>query len=106
MSPQARKYAFSLFPRGACGPAAELMDRIVLDETGCKGVYVCGTGHPELCPRQSHAWLEVGGYIVDLTYDQFPGTGLEGWVFEHSHWHAQFEAQSQALCLQPALWME
>lgn len=106
MSPQERQHAFSLFPRGACGPAAELMGRIVLNETGHTGTYVCGTGHPELRPQQSHAWLAVEGYIVDLTYDQFPGTGLEGWVFKHSSWHAQFDLRSQPLCLKPAMWME
>jgi hypothetical protein len=104
LTPQQRAYIFSEFPRGACGPTTELMGRIVLEETGHRGIYVCGAGHPELRAQQSHAWLEVGGYIVDLTHDQFPGTGLDGWVFEHTRWHAAFEREITQLCLQPSQW--
>lgn len=106
LTPQQRTYIFSEFPRGACGPATELIGRIVLEATGHTGIYVCGARHPELREQQSHAWLEVSGYIVDLTHDQFPGTGLDGWVFEHSHWHAGFEREINELCLLPSQWFQ
>lgn len=80
------------------------MGRIVLEQTGQTGIYVCDGGHPALGPQQSHAWLEVGGLIVDLTHDQFEHIGLVGWVFKASSWHARFERDINELCLSPARW--
>jgi len=41
--------------------------------------------------EQSHAWFEVGEFLVDITHDQFEGTGLCGWVFERGNeWHTLF----------------
>lgn len=99
-----REHGFAAFPRATCGPVSELMGRIVVEQLGITGVYVWGNNHPRLRPEQSHAWVEVNGFIIDLTYDQFPGTGLNGWVFEASPWHAAFSRESQALCLSPKLW--
>lgn len=104
MTPKERGLEFGSFPHGTCGPVSELMGRIVLERTGHEGIYVCGDGHPALKPQQSHAWLEVGGVIVDLTYDQFEGTGLAGWVHETSRWHAQFDREPHGLCLKPSQW--
>lgn len=79
------------FPWGTCGPAAEIVGRILKEELACDGVYVCGDGHPNLRRSQSHAWFEVDNYIVDITHDQFQGTDLSGWVFERNMgWHARF----------------
>jgi hypothetical protein len=83
--------AFSGFPKGSCGPAAEIVGRILKEEAGYEGVYVCGYRHLQLKPSQSHAWYEVDDYIIDVTYDQFKGTGLTGWVFRRGQgWHAEF----------------
>jgi hypothetical protein len=83
---------FNGFPVAACGPASELVGRALKERFGVEGVYVCGVGHPALPERQTHAWLETDNVIIDVTYDQFPGTGLQGWVFPRdSAWHAQFE---------------
>jgi hypothetical protein len=82
---------FFKFPVASCGPAAEIVGRILKEKLGCNGVYVCGVGHPDLRSNQSHAWFEIGNYIIDITYDQFPSTGLSGWVFERGvGWHAEF----------------
>jgi len=55
------------------------------------GRYVCGSDHSDMKPSQSHAWYEVGDYIVDITHDQFEGTGLVGWVFDRDHsWYERF----------------
>jgi hypothetical protein len=79
------------FPKASCGPAAEIVGRILKEKLDCYGVYVCGDGHPSLEHGQSHAWYEVGNYIIDITHDQFQGTGLSGWVFEReTGWHAEF----------------
>lgn len=83
---------FMGFPRGSCGVAAELLGRVIKEEAGYDGVYVCGAEHARLVPSQTHAWFEVGEYIVDITYDQFDGTGLSGWAFTRgAGWHAEFE---------------
>lgn len=92
------------FPRGACGVASELLGRIILERTGFTGTYVCGDGHPALEPQHSHAWVEVEGFIVDITHDQFADTGLDGWVFEESPWHTKFRRERNLLCLNPADW--
>lgn len=104
MTPTQRGIGFADFPRGTCGPVSELMGRIVLERTGHLGRYVVGDGHPALSSQQSHAWLEVDRLIVDLTYDQFLGTGLSGWVFDASDWHAAFETEVLGLCLKPEQW--
>jgi hypothetical protein len=106
MRPAQRGVGFESFPRGTCGPVSELMGRIVLERLGVEGTYVCGSGHRSLREHQSHAWIEVGPYIVDLTHDQFTGTGLAGWVFDHSEWHALFERDEHRLCLDPKNWMQ
>lgn len=82
------------FPRGACGPASEIFGRLLQEEVGYQGIYVCGHSHPQLGEEQTHAWFVVGDYLVDVTHDQFNGTGLEGWVFELGKgWHALFGEQ-------------
>jgi hypothetical protein len=82
---------FAGFPKGSYGPAAEIVGRIIKEKTGYEGLYVCGSGHASLKPSQTHAWYEVGAYIIDITYDQFEGTGLTGWVFRRGEgWHSQF----------------
>lgn len=101
-----RDIGFEYFPKGTCGPVSELIGRLVLEQTGHEGTYVCGGGHPDLPPQQSHAWLEVGSFIVDLTHDQFDGTGLRGWVFSNSAWHRGFTREEMRLCLQPSSWMQ
>lgn len=80
------------FPLGACGPAAEIVGRILKEQLGLDGTYVCGTGHPELKSNQTHAWYEVSNCTVDITYDQFCNVDLKGWVFRSkSTWHAKFQ---------------
>jgi len=82
---------FRGFPRGACGPASEVLGRILSDEFGLEGFYVCGRDHHRLKREQSHAWVEIDGFIVDITHDQFRDTGAIGWVLlQNSPWHAGF----------------
>lgn len=77
------------FPIGACGDAALLLGTLLKDR-GCGSFeYVCGsigesTGGSE---APSHAWLEGGGFVVDVTADQF-GEGLDPViVVPESGWH-------------------
>lgn len=106
MTPAQRGIGFAEFPRGTCGPVAELMGRLTFEATRVNGRYVSGIGHPDLAPQQSHAWLEVRGLLVDVTHDQFAGTGLVGWVFVSSTWHSKFDAEARPLCLDPKDWWQ
>lgn len=82
---------FHGFPKGACGPASEVLGRLLKDKFQIEGTYVCASDHSQLRREQTHAWVEVGEFIIDITHDQFQGTGLSGWVFEReAGWHAQF----------------
>ena len=83
---------FQGFPRGSCGPAAELVGRLLEERLHLQGAYVCGSNHPELDPEGiSHAWVEAGGFVIDITHDQFAGTGVSGWVVAASSaWHVRF----------------
>ena len=94
-----RTVALMEFPRGACGATTDLMGRWVFEATNRTGLYVCGIGHPDM-PQQTHGWLELDGLVVvDLTHDQFAGTGLVGWIFESSPWHANFETDKHPVWL-------
>lgn len=43
--------------------------------------------------RHSHAWLQQGPIIVDITADQFPEIDHAVIVSDGSVWHAAFEAE-------------
>lgn len=97
---------FEGFPIGACGPAAELVGRLLHERFGVAGQYVCGSGHSRLRSSQTHAWFEAGGFVFDLTHDQFADTDVEGWVLPlTSPWHSGFEDldRRDGLCM-PAGW--
>jgi hypothetical protein len=101
----AKGSTFNGFPRAACGPAAEIVGRILKETLQYEGVYVCGCHHPQLKSESSHAWFEVGDFIIDITYDQFQGTGLSGWVFKGgTGWHAQFTSLERRTFCTPDNW--
>lgn len=78
--------SFHEFPMGFCGDASLLLGKY-LDEMGLGQFdYVCG----EL-GRQSHAWLEKDGIIVDITADQFDGVTEEVTVSDNNDFHKRFE---------------
>lgn len=102
----AKGSTFSGFPKGACGVASDILGRIVWETLQYEGEYVCGTRHPKLKKGTSHAWFEVGEYIIDVTHDQFQATGLSGWVFERNDgWYVQFQSleRRQGFCM-PSGW--
>lgn len=104
MDAQRRDMGFERFPWGSCGDTAHLIGRIVFERTGRVGTWVVGDHHPALKSTQTHAWMEIDGFIVDLTYDQFDGTGLTGWVLSQSPWHAGFARRTDSLMVDGAGW--
>ncbi len=97
---------FNGFPSSACGVASDIVGRVVWEALQFEGEYVCGKRHPKLKSGVSHAWFEVGDFIIDVTHDQFQTTGLSGWVFNRNDgWYALFRSQErrQGFCM-PSGW--
>lgn len=62
---------FRRFPKGCCGDASVLLGHYLL-ENGIETDYVCGTYYgDDTFDRQSHAWLQINGIVIDVTGDQF-----------------------------------
>lgn len=91
-----RGSAFNGFPTMCCGIASEIMGEIIGETLKLEFELVIGKHHSTLEDEPSHAWIEVGEFILDVTYDQFHGTGLSGWVFDRGNgWHSQFTSQTR-----------
>ncbi len=82
--------SFHEFPMGSCGDASLLLGKYI-DEMGFGQFdYVCGEHG-----RQSHAWLEKDGIIVDITADQFVGVTEAIIVTDNNDFHKRFEEDSR-----------
>ena len=82
------KNIFASFPKETCGHCSILLG-LYLQEIGCLEVqYVCG--EREFGRRKSHAWLEIGNVIVDITADQFPERAEPVVVTQDRTWHGKF----------------
>ncbi|MCG8016212.1 MAG: hypothetical protein JAY97_08355 [Candidatus Thiodiazotropha sp. 'RUGA'] len=81
---------FKAFPRGSCGNASLLLGNW-LTRCGFKNIQVVLAKKEE---GPSHSWLIVGGYIVDITADQFEEQGY-GLYPLNSEYHAAFSEQEE-----------
>ncbi len=94
------------FPRGQCGTACLILNIILLEELGISGEYICGRFRLN-GEYQSHAWLVVASYIVDVTADQFaatfPDLNQPVIVTRQSSWHQSLtiEQRSDGLLSNP-----
>lgn len=80
------------FPSGACGDTSLVLGQ-VLDDHGIGGFeYVCGYKYKDDGTSSSHAWLQKGPLIVDITADQFPEVLDAVIVSADSAWHAEWHA--------------
>jgi len=84
------------YPKGSCGFASNVLGYVLDLVLNQPIYYVWG----ERSDEQSHAWLEIGGYVVDITGNQFadkkrPNT----FVVEKnmSQWYDQFRDQEKRL---------
>ncbi|HEY2012884.1 MAG TPA: hypothetical protein VGH38_05250 [Bryobacteraceae bacterium] len=76
------------FPRGVCGAVCFLLGHYLM-ENGFPGAeYVNGIRGAD---RQSHAWIETDGMIVDITADQFSEIAEGVIVTSERGWYEQFE---------------
>lgn len=78
------------FPNGACGDTALLL-----------GHHLAELGHGEFRyylgwrNGRSHAWLQSGSVIVDITADQFEDFDDPVFVSDRSSWHEEFAGTDQ-----------
>ncbi|WP_322978803.1 hypothetical protein [Pseudomonas sp. C11] len=83
------------FPIGACGDTAFLLGAY-LNDLGIEGFhYVCGTkGSHANNTWLTHAWLQKGDLVIDITADQFTDITTAIVIAERSTWHATFRTDS------------
>jgi hypothetical protein len=75
---------FRSFPRGACGATCDVLATVLESRFSVKPKWV-GADIGEGENWSSHAWLEVEGFTVDITADQF---GMDPVIVERrSAWH-------------------
>lgn len=75
---------FRRFPRGACGATSDVLATLLERRFGVAPIWVhadVGSGET----WSSHAWLEVEGFTVDITADQFGQAAVI--VATRSAWH-------------------
>ena len=81
------------YPHACCGIISELMGDYLNTLGIGEFLYVCA-----MKDGASHAWLEVGGLIVDITCDQFPGRpGI--YVDEPDAWYNEWEQDTKHIAI-------
>lgn len=76
---------FVRFPAGCCGDTSLLLGAYLYEIGLGNFEYVCG-----ISGKQSHAWLERNGLIVDITSDQFLD-GTKVYVGGHNSFYNRFK---------------
>jgi hypothetical protein len=77
------------FPSGSCGDASLLLGQFLRDSGFGDFDYVCGEIF-EAGRMRTHAWLQRGGLIIDITADQFHDIDLPVLITDDHTWHDQF----------------
>ena len=88
--------SFRNFPRGSCGDVAPLLGTYLIENNLGKFEYYLGDYGVE--PEEnwsSHAWLQNGNLVVDITADQFPEISERVIVSVESLWHAKLCGKAQ-----------
>jgi hypothetical protein len=88
---------FRDFPRGASCDASLLLSEFLRRHGFAQIDYVEGCARSGPQPHGSHAWLEIGGTIVDITADQFPRRpAAPVIVTTDGSWHAHFTEENRS----------
>jgi hypothetical protein len=87
-----RPISMSQFPHGACGDAS-LIVGACLKDLGVSGFnYICGDRGSQIDGSwTTHAWLQSGTCVIDITADQFSDAPCGVIVKDPSPWHGTFE---------------
>jgi hypothetical protein len=93
-----RPITFSHFPRGACGDCCLILGTYFEEECGFPPFHYVSAerGSKSDNTWSSHAWLECGDLIVDITADQFPDAPSGVIVSRSSAWHDGFEVDHRS----------
>ena len=82
------------FPNGFCDFVSQMFGKYLFERCGVNAKYVSGTHREGFCPYGSHAWLESGELIVDLTCDQFPHDPRPApYIGKDPTWHSQWSLE-------------
>lgn len=77
------------FPRDWCNFATLALAGYISRELQRGDVYVVTGENEASASLDSHSWVKVGGYLVDLTCDQFSGAPECPFVSRSSLWHEE-----------------
>jgi len=77
---------FKNFPSGTCGDISDILAEHLDSHDIDNIVYVCGENE-----NGTHAWLEIDGYAVDVTADQFDEITDKFLIQSPEVWHSIFE---------------
>jgi len=80
------------FPKGSCGDASLLLGQFLRDSGFGDFDYVCG-GQFDTGRMQTHAWLQRGGLIIDITADQFHDIDSPVLITYDHMWHGRFVSE-------------
>lgn len=78
------------FPQGACGDGALLLAKFLEQHGHGQFDYMLGRRGDG-----SHAWLQRGSLVVDITADQFDEVGEPVIVRDGSPWHAALDGEAE-----------
>ncbi len=83
--------AFSRFPNGSCGDTKNLLGTFLIENNLGEFNYIIGTNVNHT--PGTHAWLQQGDLVVDITADQFINVRDKVIVSSSSGWHRSIEAK-------------
>jgi hypothetical protein len=90
--------SFAKFPLGSCGDAVPLLGTYLLtNEYGEFWYADAERGEVSSGNWCSHAWLQKGTLLIDITADQFPEINEKVIVSLDSEWHKQFSCSVSRL---------
>jgi hypothetical protein len=96
IQPSQRPICMQSFPCGACGDTSLLFGAYLVDHGMHGFLYVSGDrGSKNDNSWTSHAWLQKGQLVIDLTADQFPDAPTDVIVAEPSKWHKTFSTDRE-----------
>ena len=81
------RFIVASFPKGVCGAICFLLGHYLRENGFPQAEYVNGIRPSD---GESHAWIEIGDIIVDITGSQFPEIPDDVIVTLDPVWHRQF----------------
>ena len=95
--PAKRPIALTEFPGGACGDATLLLGTYFIEIGEVPFDYMLGdTTEDHLDPSwSSHAWMQRGNLVIDISADQFPHIDEKVIVTLDSVWHRSLNGEVQ-----------